>query len=171
MAVIYAYFDYKIQEEQNPSLILSILFRQLLLHLPCLPAEIEKHYEKFILYGSRPDYNTFLELFGRVGSQFSSVFVLFDAFDECTPNYQRAIYSLIQQFTLLSYNVMVTSRPHLEILQALSSMAIQLEIKANDDDVSKYLAFRLRQQNHISNGLQEKILNELCYGAMGMYIP
>ena len=133
-----------------------------------IPPEIERAYKTSTMEASRPDYSTFIRLFTSVAIQFSKVYILFDAFDECRSEHQWKIVSLISQFTLSHFKIFITSRPHLGLLEELSVNGITLKISASNGDIQKYLSERLETQRHLSKSLKTKIVGKLSRGADGM---
>jgi|SRR6266496_3884916 len=117
----------------------------------------------------KPSFETMLGLFMSCAIQFESVYVLIDAFDECSLNFQWSVLEAIRRLSLVSIRVLVTSRPHPEILQLQISEeeAFRIEIKAHKDDIQKYLIARLTE-NTLTQKVKDLIVEAVSQGAEGM---
>lgn len=107
--------------------------------------------------------------------RYSKVFIVIDALDECADD-GGAREILLSEFNALQttnpMNLIVTSRPILKIEQKFQK-AIQLEIRASDSDVQKYLEGQMSRlascvTRNIS--LQETIKSGIVKAVDGMYV-
>lgn len=170
VGITFTYFDYKDHESQTPTKLVRSFLRQLVCQLMVSPSELEMAYKHPILKSvSEHDFEFYLQLFWSIITRFDSVYVFFDAFDECHEQHQRCIFSLIRDLSQSGAKVMLTSRDHLEILQPFESEA--LRISANINDVERYICVRLEKERHLTEEIKGTIIKKLKSGADGMYNP
>src|SRR5271167_2782240 len=112
--VVHAYFDYK--ERSIPigyakRGLLGRLLKELSSRLDCIPAPLETAYDDFTRSGQKPDMDALLGIFKSVSADMSSIFFIFDGFDECTNELQDFIIHLIGELQNFPAKFLVTSRP------------------------------------------------------------
>lgn len=173
--IVCIYCDYKEQTRQTvPELIASLLKQVIQDQPPELPLSknIETLYEHHKKQDTRPTCKEFRDAFrSEIGT--SSVFIVVDALDEYPECNQ---VHLITELQSLASNVrlMITSRP-LPIIEELFRSATQLEIRATNGDVRKYLEHRMlherRLVHHIKCDpiLQMNIVEKVTASTRGMY--
>jgi hypothetical protein len=124
---------------------------------PILETSYETHEKK----GTTPKISELEEIFKYLKS-LSPIYLVFDAFDECTGDQQPAIKDLILYLSKFpNVKIAVTSRPHQRHLEPNEFQnARSLEIKSNDDDVEQYLSTKLMNSKY-SKGTKEKIMNSI----------
>jgi hypothetical protein len=164
--VVYTFFDYNDRQKQTPVGIIRSLLKQIVSPFDTVPREI------IDLYASRatdPDLSTLLEQFYTCAERFDSIYILFDAFDECDDSQQKKILTLIHEFVLhKSLRIMLTSRTHPQRVPRLPE-SIFITINAEDADIRAFLSSRLEEELYLAQEFKDDILEALSQGAEGMY--
>lgn len=171
VGIFYNYIDYKDTENHTALRITSNLLKQLLVRERFVPSELKLLYKKWLTDNSRPDSQSIRNIFLDALNRYVSVYVIVDALDECRFDYQDDIFNIVRQFINSGVRVLVTSRPHLPILDRFIDSASIREIVAHEDDISMFLKWKLEQIYNITAPLKEKIHVKLCSIARGMYSP
>jgi hypothetical protein len=99
------------------------------------------------------------------------VCVILDAFDECTSERNREdVISTVRTFTESGVRVYVTTRDYLGSYLAEKLNAPLLEIKADQEDVKKYVKVELEKlAGHVTDNLKAAIVEKVSDGVNGMY--
>lgn len=100
----------------------------------------------------------------------SGIVVMFDALDECEKQHFGQIIDLIQNLNDSGIRVYATAREHRETIIYRQLKPQQLEIKANVEDVKKYLTQELerRKVDVPEDDFRKEIVNEIADGVQGM---
>lgn len=126
-------------------------------------------YDKRMNRGKSVDSLTLIAQFYSCVEQYDSVYVLFDAFDECDGDQQGSMVSvMLELLRPPSLKIMITCRHHLQSLQTISELALVLEIKAYESDIQRYIWTRLEKVRHLSQDLKKTIVDIVTRGAEGM---
>ena len=83
-AVTYAYCSYKRQHEQTLANLIATLLRQLLQEMPDIPDAFQSLYQQYVHKNTRPSVQELRTLLHSVTENYSKVFIVIDALDECT---------------------------------------------------------------------------------------
>ncbi|KAI5847264.1 hypothetical protein DFP73DRAFT_456106, partial [Morchella snyderi] len=172
--VAHIYFDYKDQEQQNADDVLSSLVKQLAYQLPLPLKELEELYEKKESKDRRPTTEELFAILLIIFTSFNRVFLIFDALDES--DQLKEILPLIKRMSMNKVNVLVTSRPYPEDIQALlRHSTIKVEILAKEEDIITYIEEKIdenpRAKRLVELGnCREKIVSELVDCAKGMFL-
>ncbi|RPB14393.1 hypothetical protein P167DRAFT_68583 [Morchella conica CCBAS932] len=172
--VAHIYFDYKDQEQQKAIDVLSSLVKQLAYQLPRPLKELEELYERKESKDRRPTTDELLSILLIIFTSFNRVFLIFDALDES--DQRKEILPLIQRMSMKKVNVLVTSRPYPEDIQALfGHSTLKVEILAKEEDIVKYIKGKIDEDPRAKRlvGLgncRGKIVSELVDCAKGMYV-
>ena len=146
--------------QQTADNVIACILRQLLQH-KALPGELDKAYDKWIERGqrNRPDGDFFAELVLQCSKQFSAVFIVLDAFDECADEERDVLVNYLQQFLNAGFKLYITTRLHLRdgLVESLGMFGDMIEIKADPADVEKYVKESLKTRL-IGNALKDEIL-------------
>jgi hypothetical protein len=138
---------------QTPQNLISGLWKQLVDGKPLgqLAHSIHsEHFEK----GTRPLMDQLQELLHNAIAQWFKVYIIVDALDEY-PEDKRQI--LLKELGSLgaTVNVMVTSRPHIE-LAGVSAHFETMDIHTDLIDIHRYIDARLQNSNQLSNHLKSR---------------
>jgi hypothetical protein len=147
---------------------------QLVQKAPVIPDEllnIYRKYQRTRIHPTLAEWSKLLALGVRI---FSRVYIVIDALDEC-PTTDGTRDNFLTEIRNLgsTTHLMITLRPIATIEQDFEGAA-RLEIYAKDEDIRKYLKFRIEKERrlakHVSGDpdLQEAIINTLISNARGM---
>jgi len=169
VAVACIYCNYKEQIEQEvPNLVASLL-KQIVQDQCETSDNVKSLYQLHNDQSTRPTLDEFtatLESEIQVRA-YSKVFIVVDALDEC-PEDNRV--NLLDELRSLpkAVNLMVTSR-YLSSIAREFQGAIRLDIRANDQDVRRYVKGRIvRAPRQHLKVLQESIVNKIVENVRGM---
>jgi len=99
---------------------------------------------------------------------YSKVFIVIDALDECREdNATRAEFLQVLRSLPGNVNLMVTSRELPSIARDFRGKK-RLTIRANDEDVKRYVRGRIALAPRHLQGLQETIVNKVVEKVQGM---
>lgn len=167
--------SYKRQSEQRWADLLASLLKQLVQELPSLPDVVESLYNEHTRRNTCPSSNELLNVLRSVVGSYSRVFFVIDALDECTNAEGDRTHLLHEIFRLQGHtgiNLFATSRFIPEIEKEFEG-CMKLEIRANDDDVLRYLDGKMLQlRAFVSRNfiLQEEIKSKIIEAVDGMYV-
>ena len=146
--------------QQTAENVIACILRQLLQH-KALPQEMDEAYNKWIERGqrNRPDGDFFADLVVQCSKEFSAVFIVLDAFDECSDEERDTLVNYLQQFQKAGFKIYITSRLHLRdgLIESFGMAGGTIEIKADPADVEKHVKESLKNRL-ISNALKDEIL-------------
>ncbi|SPN99608.1 uncharacterized protein DNG_02460 [Cephalotrichum gorgonifer] len=171
LGVAFVYCNFERKDEQGARDLLSSLVKQLCRRRPPLPYIRELH-ERNKAPITNPTLSQISEAFRRISIEFSRVYIVIDALDECEKQSCAAFLGELlsaQKSTGNSMNILVTSRPngyaeHFDGYQ-------HLEILARDEDVHSYMTGRLdRLKSEIlDHNIKELIGSVVAKAAHGMH--
>ncbi|EPS37521.1 hypothetical protein H072_8807 [Dactylellina haptotyla CBS 200.50] len=147
IGLAYIYFNYKRQIGQNIEDLLSSLLRQLISGNGELPEVVKVWYREHWQRGTRPLLPEICDALVSIIGSFSKVFIVADALDECTET-QNCRARFLSEFLSLkskcnaTVNLFATSRFIPDVVEQFRNER-QLEIRAPDEDIRKYLRHML----------------------------
>ncbi|KAK2772638.1 hypothetical protein FQN53_004485 [Emmonsiellopsis sp. PD_33] len=176
IGLAYVFCNYQRVEEQKPIDVLANVLKQLVGRKNLLPDDIRDLYEKH--KGSRASLtlDEVLDTFTAIARSYSKIFLVIDALDEQKYSDEgwtamiSAIFKLQSQF---DFNFLATSRfiPEIELQ---FEGTIQKEIRANDNDILKYVDGRvcrlLRSRISKYPDLQSLVKREVLAATDGMFL-
>jgi hypothetical protein len=172
IGIAYIFCNYQSRLEQTPVNLLASLLKQLLQSQSSISNDVKNLSERHINKGSRPTLDEVSSALHLEIDRYSRVYILVDALDECTDDDNargRLLSGLHELQAKMAVNLMVTSR---KIEQEFQS-AQQLEIRASDEDVKKYLGGQMgRLAGCVTRdvSLQNDITSEIVSTVDGMYV-
>ena len=174
IGVAYAYCDYRKYEEQTSNNLVASLLNQLLRQQSkSISDDVNKLYLQHDRQGTRPSQADLFSLLQAEAANFSRIFIIIDAFDECS-NDDRTRQSLLERLRTLqkstSVNLMVTSRPLPDITEEFER-AMTLEIRASETDIRTYLEEQMSRLPRCvlkDSRLQARIVDEISGAVDGM---
>jgi hypothetical protein len=174
IGIAYIYCNFRRQDEQKISDLLASLLKQLAAIQPSLLG-ITELYDRHNTKRTRPSLDEISRSLQAITSQYSRVFLIVDALDECQVSdgcRQRFLSSLFNLQAQHKANLFITSRPISSMEKEFEGIS-KLEIRASEEDVQKYLhghLFRLPGFVARSLELQEEIKTEIIRAVDGMYV-
>lgn len=166
-----AYFNYRDQEAQTPVNIVGALVRQLGESRAQLSPEIKRTYQHHHSRQTKPGREELIGLLKSEISYFSKVFLVFDALDESSDaNGARSlVLSGLDNLGDVA-NIFVTSRQIPSIKKPFSA-ALRLNIRAEDNDVRKYIGGQLESHEtsiRLTPALRQEIEDTVIEKVQGM---
>ncbi|CZR52360.1 related to 2-5A-dependent ribonuclease [Phialocephala subalpina] len=175
IGIAYLYCNFRRQDEQKADDLLASLLKQLSQEKASLPDSVKALYEKHKDKRTRPSFDEISKTFQSVTAMFSKVFIVIDALDECrTTNgcRERLLTEIFLAQAKSRANVFATSRVLTEVTEKFEG-SISLEIRANEEDVRRYLngcMFRLPAFVGRSPDLQDEIKTGIVLLVKGMFL-
>lgn len=122
---------------------------------------------------TKPDSAELCSCLNEIITQFSRVYIVVDALDECdeASKTRRSLLSLLQNLGA-RVQLLFTSRPLQEVLPS----AVQLEITAQKDDLHNYLTAQIEQESVLAElcvkdeHLRREVIDEITTKASGMLV-
>ncbi|WAO90276.1 NACHT domain-containing protein [Fusarium falciforme] len=171
----YIYCDFRRKKEQTVQHFASSMLKQLAEKHPTLPDPVQRLHEYHVRQRTRPSLGELLESLHRITEPFSRVFIVVDALDECQESdnclstFLSGLFDLQQK---LEINIFATTRP-LGHIKSRFEKAITMEIRAQSDDVRKYVNGRLGELPRIVQRdpeLQEAVIGTISRAVDGMFL-
>ncbi|KLJ13657.1 hypothetical protein EMPG_11420 [Blastomyces silverae] len=175
VAIAYIYCNFRKHEEQKVDNLAASLLRQLAGNLFPLPKSVKELYELHNRKRTRPSFDGILATLHSVAGEYSRVFIVTDALDECQASdgcRERLISGLFHIQDKCGVNIFATSRPLPDIVQNFEK-GIALEIRASDEDVQNYLdghMYQLPASVRCKPDLQKEIKTHIVNAVRGMYV-
>jgi len=183
-AVAYMYFDYKDRARLTPEVILAGLIKQLVFrqtdsHVNAtLSPHVMEMYDKMHHQGKRPAMSDLQELFISIAAEFSEVFLIFDALDECNEDERNVLLPFVMRLPLarkgdVRFRIMVTGRPYCADMQRAFADAAALELAVIPDNGDIELAVKekleaAKKSQRIPAQLELDIVTKVLEKADGM---
>ncbi|KAJ3549807.1 hypothetical protein NM208_g305 [Fusarium decemcellulare] len=145
VGIAYFFCEFNDREEQTTDKFLGSLLKQLLKNRSCFPDCLETLYEAYKLSKTSPMLKEVIPALGSVCNLYSTVYIVIDALDEFDVSggrqteFLNAIDDLRAQRTV---NLFATSRGLMGIQNRFRGCT-NLEIRAQDTDIGKYLSYYL----------------------------
>ena len=172
--VVYVYFDYKSQQDQTAFHTSGNLLKQLISQSQSkIPQDLETLYSKHIRTDTKPDQSTLNRLLASLSQEFFSIYVVFDALDECLDecsfSHKQEVLELFSHLQNSRYRLLISFRPCLreQHLSDRLAGATRFEIRANESDLTNYITKRLMEEENKSVQLTDGCL-KLVEAAQGM---
>jgi ankyrin repeat protein len=178
IGIAYIYCNFRRQHEQTANDLLASLVKQFAQDQSSIniPDALKDLYKRHKNKRTRLSFDEISEAFISVSRNYSRIFIIIDALDECQfvdGCRMRLLSEIFQLQTKTGANVLATSRPIPEINRVFEGRCVLLEIRASDEDVGNYL------DNHMSclpgfvtriPGLREQIKNAIMKSVDGMSV-
>ncbi|EOA88660.1 uncharacterized protein SETTUDRAFT_160526 [Exserohilum turcica Et28A] len=174
VGLAHLFFDYRRQDQQSLETLLSGLLKQLVRQQPSLPRQVEGFYQQ-LQQGASDRAKATVKALEAVIADFSRVFIVLDAVDEClTPGESRTgLLCTVQELQeKCGLNLLATSRDIPDITERFRTSSV-LEIRADEEDVRKYLngqAQRLPSFVRRNAVFQKEVVSSIVDVVQGMYV-
>jgi predicted ATPase len=175
IGIAYVYCNFRLQQEQKPEDLLASLLKQLVQEKPATPTCVKSLYERHKSKRTRPLFEEISKALQSVVADYSKVFIIIDALDECQVSdggRRRLLSEIFNIQAKTGASLFATSRFIPEIMKEFEE-SISLEIRASDKDIQRYLDGHMLElpsfvvRNH---DLQEEIKTEITKAVDGMYV-
>jgi len=144
----YVYCNHKDQGSQSVSEIMASLVQQLSRQQYSVPETVRELYRVHRPSRTRPVLVEWVRVLRSIVTDFANVYIVIDALDECYEadgTRKRLVEELRRTPDL---HVLYTSRFLGDIAQMLQS-AVKLEVRATDEDITRFLDCRISQENDL----------------------
>lgn len=175
VGVAYVYCNFRQHQQQHPEDLLLSLLKQIIRGMTSVPTCVERLYGDQTRKGTRPTFKEITDVFVSVVAGFSRTFIIIDALDECNicdgarSKFMSTIFELHAQ---TSANIFATSRFIPDIEKEFKKRGADwMEIRANDEDVRRYLDGHKSQFRSFvleDPELEEKVKATIVKAADGM---
>jgi hypothetical protein len=175
IGIAYLYCNFRRKQEQKPTNLLASLLKQLTQRLPSIPESVKSLYESHNDKRTRPSFDEISKELRSVVVNYSKVFIVIDALDECQVSdgsHKRFLSEIFNLQIKTGLNLFTTSRFIPEIKKEFKG-SVSLEIRASEEDVRRYLNRYISQLPSFvlsSPDLQEEIKTKILKAVDGMYV-
>jgi hypothetical protein len=173
VGVAFVYCNYKNQREQNIASLLAIILRQLVQVRPLMEEPVRQLHQRHADRGGKPTIDEITAAMHSVLTEFSSLYVVIDALDECRDSDGTRRQFLAQIQTLqarTNVHLMASSRLIPDVANKLKE-ASTVEVRAKNEDVRRYVAgqlYRLPKCIQRDPALQDVVLDKIVESVDGM---
>ncbi|OPB40202.1 ankyrin repeat protein [Trichoderma guizhouense] len=173
IGIAYIYCNFRMRDKQTIDDLLASVLKQLAEGQPCLPESVKDLYNRHKALRTRPSINEILTVLQSVTLLYSRIFIVVDALDECEEFSGCRMRFISELFNLQrsnGANILVTSRFIPDIRDKFKG-STEVEIRAHDEDVRKYLESRIIQfgsaflKTHC-----EKVVTDITKVVQGMFL-
>jgi hypothetical protein len=175
IGVAYLFCNYKTQGDQSALSLLSALLKQLVQGQPDMATPITSIYDYHTRRNTRPSLNDIFRILQSVCSNYTAIYIVVDALDECADRdgaRSRLVNKLDELQTKSDVRLMYTSRFIPEIMQKFVSHPL-LEIRASPHDVRRFVEGRIpylpkciQRDDDLKRTIQDKVVEAVD----GMYV-
>lgn len=180
--VLYFYFDFSDPLKRTPDLMIRSIITQLVRNVSAIPDAAAKLFSSLKSGNRQGSIEEYLTALQYLVQEFSRVFLVLDALDECYRQGTgmkelRKILTTITEWNIETLHLIVTSRRERDIESWLDGLVgspniISLQSDIVDKDIQLYVRERLSNDEHFEKwkrypGLRDEIENALK-GAHGM---
>ncbi|KAL8856068.1 MAG: hypothetical protein Q9178_007324 [Gyalolechia marmorata] len=162
VGVAAVYCNFKEHEMQSLENLLAGLCMQLIQATLPLPETLTKAYCTHREKGTRPSIEDILQTFEEVLKPFGTVYLVIDALDECLEQVRSRLILHLKAFSP-RIRLLVTTRFIDGILSEFRNDT-RLEIRANQDDLRRYISSSTEGNSRLARQLQGKtaLAHEIC---------
>lgn len=171
----YIYCNYKTQTDQNASRLLAAILRQLVQVRPWIAEPVNRLYDHHADRRTTPSLEEIFNALRSVLTNYSRVYVVVDALDEC-PDHNGTRKQLLTKLHDLQGKIdlrlMTTSRFIPGIVEEFKGMPM-VEVRASDADVKRFVAgqiYRLPRCIRRDHELQSFVEGKIVEAVEGMLV-
>ena len=154
------YCNFKERDSQSPENLLAACYAQLAPQT--LPETIVELHRTHSAKKTRPSRHEIFEAFESCITQLGTTYLVVDAMDECSEDVRN---TLMKYFRTLPEQIrlLVTTRHIDEILLNFRDSP-RVEIRANPDDLKKYVASRIEDNRRLESYVRDRasLLQDIC---------
>jgi hypothetical protein len=181
MVTAYFYFDFNDTQKQNPELMLRSLLCQLLQRSIVIPKGVDALFSSCENGQWKPSSHALLQVIKEAAQEFTHVYVVLDALDECTQRSELMdMLEAVAGWQLDNLHLLMTSRKERDIECSLEEYireedAVCLQRDIVDQDIQRYVQQRLRVDKGLAKlnkdaAVRQEIEAALMGGARGMQV-
>ncbi|RWA07101.1 hypothetical protein EKO27_g7995 [Xylaria grammica] len=175
IGIAHIYINFRRRGEQTPEGLISSVLKQLAGRLVPLPEQVRRLYHDHRVARTRPPFKGLSDALDSTLRQYYRTYIVIDALDECdasTGCRDRFLSEIFRAQSGGKVSILVTSRNNPEIQNKFTECAI-LEIRANSNDVEKYVDNRISELPAFirdNSSLQQDIKASINRTADGMFL-
>ncbi|KAI2483800.1 RNA helicase domain containing protein [Pyrenophora tritici-repentis] len=145
MVTVYFYFDFNDTQKQDPELMLHSLLCQLVQRSVVIPKGVDALFSSCENGKRQPSLHALLQVTREVAQEFTHVYVVLDALDECTQRSELMdMLETIAEWQLDNLHLLMTSRKERDIESSLEEYikdkdAVCLQRDVVDKDIQRYV--------------------------------
>jgi hypothetical protein len=181
IVTVYFYFDFNDARKQDPELMLRSLLHQFLQRSVTIPRGVDALFSSCGNGQRKQSAHNLLEVMQQAAQEFTQVYVVLDALDECTQRSELMdMLETVAGWQLDNLHLLMTSRKERDIERSLNSYIIEenavcLQRSVVDQDIQRYVQQRLHDDKNLANwnkdaAVRQEIEAVLMDGARGMYV-
>jgi hypothetical protein len=178
IGLAFVYCDHKDNIAQSIEYFLGAIVRQLVEQRQNIPQIVHTLYQKHRGKETSPTHEEYMDALRFLAEQYSEVYIVIDALDECVDKDQRNIWSgLISTLksTVSNLRLLYTSREIEDIADILSG-STRIDIRASDADIQIYVREHIKSKELLLQMCQQdpdfgdKIAQTISSKAEGMSV-
>jgi hypothetical protein len=181
MVTAYFYFDFNDTQKQDPELMLRSLVCQLLQSSVMTQRGLDALFSSCENGYRQPSLHALLEVTQQMMQEFTHVYIVLDALDECTQRLELTeLLKTMAGWQLQNLHLLMTSRKERDIESSLEDYVdkedtICLQSDIVDKDIQRYVQQRLSDDKSLVKwekdaAIRQEIEDALMGGACGMYV-
>ncbi|KAL8949723.1 MAG: hypothetical protein Q9222_004199 [Ikaeria aurantiellina] len=170
--VAHVYFDYRDEESHSVDQITASILKQLVSAHRFIPSAVSTMYNRHAKQQRASQQQDLMPALLATCRGPTRVFVVIDALDECAVKHRREFLKLLDGLREC-VNIFITSRPHLDDLAKTLGPLIQIEVKAHDSDLQKYIQQEIESseaRDEIDSTFMEEIIGKVVSRAQSMFL-
>jgi hypothetical protein len=171
VGVAYIYCDYKREADQSTSSLLAAMLKQLVQDWPSIAKPLSSLYDHHEVRRTRPSVEEMLNVLQSVLADYSRMYIVIDALDECVHDDRRELLSKLRNLqSKTGLRLMATSRFIPDIIEEFNGLP-KLEVRADDADVKRYVVGQIKRLPRCvrrDDNLQELVQNKIMKAVDGM---
>ncbi|RII24868.1 hypothetical protein CUC08_Gglean005682 [Alternaria sp. MG1] len=179
MVTAYFYFDFNDTQKQDPELMLRSLLCQLVQRSVVIPKGVDALFSSCENGQRKPSSHALLQVTKEAAQEFTHVYVVLDALDECTQRSELMdMLEAVAEWQLDNLHLLMTSRKERDIERSLEEYireedAVCLQRDVVDQDIQRYVQQRLHNDKGLAKWNKDAVVRQeieaaLMGGARGM---
>ncbi|KAJ9139179.1 ankyrin repeat protein [Pleurostoma richardsiae] len=171
VGIAYAFCNFQRHEVQTAENLLADLLKQLLEARRSVPDKVKDIFEQHKPKKPPRSLKNIKAILDAAMAEYSRVFILVDALDECQGMNQEEIFSQLSELQRRAgVSLFLTSRIVPDIRKQFED-SLKFDIRASDDDVLRYINKQLSSSRHIRRPeLQDKVRKSILSAIDGMFL-
>jgi hypothetical protein len=176
IGIAYIFFSFTREDAQSLTDLLASLAKHLARLHPSPLQVLEDLSERKYKKKQRPSASEIVELLKRLMGGFRVAVIILDALDECKSStgllekFMQCLFQLQEETEGSSLNILATSRTNHNIEALFDRATHTVEIRAQDDDITKYLQAELNSvmRGKVDQALRDEVQHRILKAADGM---
>jgi len=177
IGLAFIYCDHKENLSQSVDYFIRPIVRQLVERMRTIPNVVPALYHRYCGKETRPTCTEYLDLLQSLAKEYSEVYVVIDALDECVDEKGQIIWSdLLTQLggSVPNLRLLYTSRDIDDSIGGILKRSTRIEIRATNADIEAYVQAQVESNNHLlqfcrqDSALRNKIVQAVVSKAEGM---